>query len=364
MKENRLLPVQTMSLVVAAQLGVNIMIIQRAMVEIAGHDGWISVALAGLLSLGVSCITYALAVLYPELDFPGIFQAVWGKFFGKLLTIPLMAYLLVVSGIMLRVFADTIKALLLPETPALVVVGLMALVAISVVKRGIYAISAVTDMLFPIAVLPFAILILLSIQNWDYNRIQPILFENTANVLKGIIPGYRAYIGTGAILYTAAYTTEPKKTLKWYFAGMLISILFVTGSTLAVLLTFGSVETQRIVYPLISLSKVIEFPVTLLERLETLMSIIWILVVFAAITVHCFFSVRSFTVFFNVKPKHQNYVAYLHFPVLLIIAFLSESSMEAIEFYTATVYFGTFFKFAVVPASLCAGLIKKRREKR
>ncbi|WHH61619.1 endospore germination permease [Petroclostridium sp. X23] len=352
---------QIMTLTASTILSVRLLMISQELAVIAKQDAWISVFLGGLLASFIGLLIYFMYRLYPGKDLPEVFIEIGGNFFGRIMLIPLMIYVLSLPGITVRIFAELMKIFLLDRTPDIAVIIFIVLVVCSVVKRDIYSIAGLIDILFPIMIVMLMSIILLSIQQVDMSRIKPILFRNTDNVLKGVLPGYSVYIGYAVISYILRYSIEQKGTLKWYLVGLGIPVLLTTVITFVTMAAFGPLTTEKMMYPVASLAKSIEFPVTLLERLEVLIIVAWISVVFTSVVMYCFMSVRNFTVMFGIQPKHQKYVAYAHIPMLVIISLASSNVLETIRFQKYIEQLEMTAAFGFTPILFIVTLIKKRK---
>lgn len=266
----RLSKVQVMTITVGAIFGVDILMVQHYMVKLARQDGWISLAIGGLLSIGFAFVYYLLAILHPDLDLPEIMLKLCGPFLGRLLLFPIALYAVLYAGLSARIFAQALKMFLLDRTPIYAIIGLMLVVVAYSVYKGIYVIGSISDVIFPICVFTIVSMLLMSFQQMDLDRLQPVLFENTDNVVRGIFPGFRHFLGFEIIAYVYCHTYRAKGTYKWFSAGLLIPIIFYVMLTVVSIGVFSVGSLKGLIFPTLTLSKSIEFPATFLERLGEL----------------------------------------------------------------------------------------------
>lgn len=362
MENSRLLPVQALTITASTMLGVSILTVQQNLTSIANRDAWISMLLGGIVGIIAALLIYYLSKHNPKHDLPEMTLSLGGSIVGRLLLIPLIAYVFLDAGVTIRVFAQALKMFLLDRTPVSVICLIMIIVLISVASKGIDVVAGAIDILFPFFITALIFLIALSFTQSDIMNVRPVLYENTINVIKGILPAYGTLIGYGSIAYIMKYVKEPKKVLKWFLLGFGISIILYILLTLVAILIFGSQETQQLMFPTLFLSKSVQLGGTFLERLEAFMVVIWIPAVFTSVGIFTFASVRNFSVLFSIKPRYHKYVAYAHIPLLFFTALYSKNELHALEYMRIIDYLGIFLGIVFVPLLVVLTLIRKRRK--
>lgn len=364
MRKINIHPVQIMTATISATLGISILAIQRELVKIANQDAWISMLLGSMIAVLLSMfVTYNLAKLYPKNDFPRISLLVLGKLAGRVVLAFYLVIGLATGGFSLRIFVHTLKIFLLDRTPVTALVILIAVGIISVVKRGLNAIIGSIDFMFPTFLIPLIMLIVLPVARVDIGNLKPVLFENTMNVLKGTIPSFSVFIGCGIVNYLHPYVSDIKGIFRWLVIGMLVSTVLYVSVTAMTIMLFGSEEIKILMYPTLILSKSIEFPVTVFERLETLIVIIWIPGFFAWLILYTYAMVRNTCEIFSLKPKHYKKVVYILLFIMSVIAIFPRSSISAGEFLQYFSYFNAFGFAVIVPIITVIAFIKKGRKK-
>jgi len=251
---------------------------------------------------------------------------------------------------------------LLYTTPIYAIVALMVVTVMYPVYKGIFTIGGVIDIIFPFCKITVILLILLSFQLVDITNIQPVLFENTGNVIKGILPGFHQFTGYGVITYILCYMQSSKGTFKWYIAGIIIPIVLYVTLTIVTIMVFTAQGVMSLVHPSLTLAKSIEFPTTFLERFESFIAVLWVGVVYESIVVFSFESVRNITVLLGISEKRQNLVAYGHIPLLIIIALVIRNGLEVMKYFNMTKYLMIPAALVIIPVLTGMALIKKKKE--
>ncbi len=364
MKEERLMPPQVMTLTACGILGIDILIVQRDMVGVAGQDAWISLILGGMTAMILGSVCYYLAHLYPEMDLPQILLHIFGDFFGRIILLPFIVYDVLYLGMSLRIFAQALKMFLLSATPMLPIVVLILLAAGYAVCKGVFAIGGIMDIIFPLCAVTILGILLMPMNQIHLSNLKPILYKNTGNVVKGILTGYQQFTGYGTIAYFYCYTQKTKGTFKWYLAGLGIPIFLYIALTLITIMVFGPTDIGYLTYPTLTLAKSIEIPGTFLERAESFAAILWINIVFVSVALLLFRTKRNFLELLHMKTKHQNYVIWGIALLLIGIALFIRSGTEAISFFSKIKKSSRIFGLLIFPFITAMGYIKKRRETR
>ncbi|HHY83082.1 MAG TPA: endospore germination permease [Clostridiales bacterium] len=360
MKTDTLKPSQVMTILAVASLGIDILIEQNSMVSYAGRDAWISLLLGGITGILFGSIMYFLASAYPGKSFPEIAVDICGRFIGRLFMLPVLIYILLHAGLSINIFAQTIKMFLLDRTPMYAIVAVMAAVAVYAVYKGIFTLSGVIDIIFPLAVITIAALILISLQQAEVENIFPILYKSHMKVLRGSFFGLLHFPGFGHVAYLLCYAQDSKVSIKWYIIGTAIPVVLATALTLVTIMVFNPLGIESLLFPTLTLSKSIEFPVTFLERLESIVAVLWISIAFGSISLFTFVSVQNFLIFFG--RKSEKYVTLAHFPLLMIVALFIKNGMKVIEYYLELKYLLAAFVFIFSPMLAVLSVFQKRRQ--
>jgi len=361
MNSEKLTPSQIFVIAVFSILGVDILVVPHDMVLLADQDAWISLLLGGvLLFIGAIPFLYLLNI-YPDKDLPQIILQVAGQWIGRMLLFPIVFFVIMYAAMSTRLFAQALKLFLVDKTPILIMVIFMIIVAAYMVYKDVHTMGAVLDILFPITIISLIILIVLSLQNLEPDRIKPILFRNTKNVIKAIIPGFYHFAGFGAISYFMCYAADRKSAYKAYLLGIGVPVFFYVITTVICIMVFGVPPLKVIVYPTLNLSKSIEFEAAILDRLESFMAVFWISMVFSSLAIFYYASVRNISEFFSIPHKYRIYVIYAHILILPIIALIPSSSIDVFELHDKVKYIEVFIGFVIFPIVTAWAVIKKKR---
>ena len=179
---------------------------------------------------------------------PQILIHILGKFWGRLLIIPGMIFVLFYTALSFRIFSQALKVFIFDRTPIYAIVILMTLVTAYTVYQGIYIIGGVSDILFPLGIITILILFYCLLLYWTSN-IRPILFENSTAVLKATFLGHQHFTGISIIGFIIRCTQEDKGRFKWYIIAIGIAVVLYVALTIVTIMVFSAPGTLSLIYP-------------------------------------------------------------------------------------------------------------------
>lgn len=177
MKDQKLTTSQIFVITVFSILGVDILVVPHDMVSLADQDAWVSLILGGLLLYAGAIPFLYLLNNYPDKDLPQIILQVAGKWLGRIFLLPIILFVIMYAALSTRLFAQALKLFLVDKTPIWIMVISLVVVAAYMVYKDVHTMSAVLDIFFPVSIISLVILIVLSLQNIEPDRIKPILLE-------------------------------------------------------------------------------------------------------------------------------------------------------------------------------------------
>lgn len=115
-KESNQIPAYLIAFLIHSnQVGVGILGFQRVIAKEAGHDAWISVAIAGIAVHLVVWVIFMTLSRYPSADLYGINRDVFGKWLGNLINLLYMIYFTMAAIVVLRSYTEVVQAWMFPE---------------------------------------------------------------------------------------------------------------------------------------------------------------------------------------------------------------------------------------------------------
>lgn len=345
--------------IVMASLGPKVLTLPRDVSCYAGNDSWLSVILGGTAVLILTWMIYWIMMNYPELNLSQIFEASFGRFFGKLTMVLFGLFNVFALGMSLRIFADNISLYLLDKTPDTVIKGLLVLLCIYALLKGIGTITTTLNILFPATLIFLFILLLLPWNKAESGNLLPVLHEGILPVVKGSHHVINALSTFFFIGYITPYIRDLKGGGLWGAAAIGLLIFIYLWIVLMCILVFGAAETTRLLYPTITLSKSIQLRAQLFERAESLMMTVWIVNTFAVTLIASFVAVENMKALFGTEKKRM--MIYVQMTAVYLLAHIPRSIAVQQRIFRY-VDIATLGVVMLIPAIAGITLLKKRKK--
>lgn len=311
---------------------------------LVGQDAWISVIIGTLLvALSVYYPLADLGTNYPDKTMVQYSQDILGKPLGKLIGFMFLYYFFSLHCWTIRTFGEMFVALM-PETPKIVFIAVMALIIAYAVYNGLEVIGRCAEFVFPIGMLFLALIWILSLSEVELTRLMPIYEYNLGRYLFAAIGPFE-WLSTGFVLGMFSSELSNKKNLKKV---VLMSIAFsglvLVTTSIVTIATFGSGILQNINFPLLSLARYSE------SRIEAVIMVYWITWVFIRGSIYCYAALTSLKQLFNLS----DYKWFIIPETILAVAYSNYQYDSFVElgylFSTAHFYYMSFS--VMLPLSL------------
>ncbi len=328
-------------------------------IDIEGTSGWIGTIVSCLTTLVMFSLIYMLMKRFPNKDITQIFEAVLGRFSGKVLSLVFSAYLLFYAASSLREFVEMIKAYNLPYSPpSLLVFAFIAVCAI-VAYYGLEGIARISGIFFiPVIVALFVILLLAS-PNYNINYMKPYLgYGLKETVVTGLLrcSAYDEVV----ILAFMINSMHGLKTFKRAgYASIIITGITFSSNLLCNVLAFTYTGGRENLSGLFELSRAIYFN-RFVQRLESIFLFAWVISSLVSVAIAFYLSINIYTKAFRI-PGHRPLIfpfSFLLFMVTLIPKNMSEVVQLNIHFIRQ---YSCFFIYLVPVMILFIAVIFRKR---
>ncbi|WP_027953617.1 GerAB/ArcD/ProY family transporter [Halobacillus kuroshimensis] len=363
MNQPAISPRQFMFIVIFFTIGSSILIVPSPIASAAKHDAWVSVLLSILV--GASLVLFYILV-WKSLKGKSFVQActfVFGAWLGRLFSFFYLAFLYILSALVLRNIGDFMTTQIIPETPLTFIHLFFLLVVIVGCYLGVESIGRSAEIFMPWMILLFLFLIFSITPQMNMDHLRPF-FDSTS---KEIIDGSTVMIGTPylemvALLMVIPYVKESPKTAHGWFIGSMIGGGFLFLITILSLLVLGSDLTSLNAYPTYNVAEKINIA-GFMEGLEIIIAIIWMITIFFKLTVLYYASSVGIAQFLNID-NHRILLLPLGMG-MIVLSLVAYPDMAYYENFVAD----TWLPYAVthgflLPLFLWGGLqIKNRAQK-
>ncbi|TMW73995.1 GerAB/ArcD/ProY family transporter [Alteribacter natronophilus] len=350
-------------------ISAGILTVPRALVYILESSfGWISVITCGVI---VCLYIWLIFLLQKKLGNEGLFDYLKRigrlKWAGKLFSLLFFLYFLAFFCIEGRILARVVQIYLLDQTPAEVIFLFMVLATTYACSKGVEGIVHISLMYFPFVLSVLAIVVLLNIGNFQVNELRPFVAGDVMESFN-ILRMFYFFLGFEIFFFFQKYVNPVEadgrkqkklKPLRTYILGV-GSIVFIYG--MIVVFSYGvlSVEATKVMpFPTVELSKEVEVLEGLIERVEPLIIVMWIMTIFNTMAILHFLAADTFHAQW-LPGKNANTIAFTFGLLSFMFAFYPESLTETLYMSEWIGYGG----WIVVTLFLALGFLTIRKNSR
>lgn len=360
MIKDRLTSSQVTVQLFAAMVGVGILSLPSAVVGKAGVDGWIVILLAGALALIAVTIMAYLGNCFPGKSIIQYAPLLLGRFFGTIVLLVFLIYFLMFVGTVVRMSADVTKLFLLDLTPVEVIVLGMLVTSSYLISQGINAIARFNEVIQPVTLLLLLIVLTQIFRETDFGRVLPVLGDGIQPVLHAFPTVFFSLLGFEILLFIHPFMEKPTQALKASMVAVGTTIILYTILVILSIAVMGASEVVLNEYPTLSIIKNIEVPGAFLERLDSIMMMVW--VPFAVTTIVMFHYCASLITSQLLRLQEHRVISLLFVPVVFLIAVLPRNILEVAEWNKWTSWLGAAL-ISLVPLLLILVYKWKTRRK-
>lgn len=332
-------------LIRAGYIGVSI----SSLISISGRDSWLSGIIALVLGLIPFALFCSLRNYDSKMNICDLSVHLFGKF-GHFINIILALGAFFVAQIAFSDMTHFINSQFLYRTPVLIISIVFIIPLAYSLFKGINAVSRTSLLLFYIVIFIIIFIILGISGGVELENLKPAFTSDANSIIHGsliliaynILPLFLLLILPKNIL--TGYSS--KKSLIFYFLAML-SIVNAAFMTIGI---FGYELSLLYEYPEFHLLKKVQIG-NFVDRVESILSMEWILALFVFIMVAIYFVSKTFEQTFKAKEKTNNIFKLIVCLLLLIInQFIFITNGSAYQFFREKMYIIIFVLFLLIPA--------------
>ncbi|MGE7823110.1 spore germination protein [Paenibacillus sp. NPDC093718] len=292
-------------------------------------DVWITVILGGIIAMIVGVIIVKLNQRYPEKTFYQYSQEIVGKWLGGFLSLLIIGYFFTISAYEVRTMAEVTGPFLLEGTPTWAIILPFMWIGLYLIIGGINTIARLFEIIFPITIVIFLLVALLSFGIFEMDNLRPVLGLGIAPMLDGLKTTTLAFLGSEIMLLLVAFMKQPDKAVKVVFVGVFIPMLFYV---ITVVMVIGALSIDGVVmstWPTLELMRSFEIPGLIFERFESLLLVIWIMQIFTTFTITYYAAALGLAQLFK---KNIHPFIYGLIPIIYIIAMVPKNINDLFTF--------------------------------
>lgn len=327
-KESNQIPAYLIAFLIHSnQVGVGILGFQRVIAKEAGHDAWISVAIAGIAVHLVVWVIFMTLSRYPSADLYGINRDVFGKWLGNLINLLYMIYFTMAAIVVLRSYTEVVQAWMFPEVSTWSLSAVILGLTLYTILGGIRVITGytfisllvtfwlITDLYFP-----------LEYARWSY--LYPVLQAKMTEILHGSVSMSLTIIGFEVAYVLYPFLKEKQKAGVFAQMGVLYTNLSYLVLMIVSLTFFSKEQLMKTIWATLNLQQMVYVP--FLERFEILLTPLWLLIILPNLMLYTWSVSRGLKRMFQWSQKRNIYLVML---VVLVVSpiFVRRSEINALD---------------------------------
>lgn len=332
-------------------LGVGILTLPASLAKEVGNDAWLLSILSGLVNIPFMYFICKVGERYGDKGFLGTLESLFGRFLGTLLSLPVLVYFIAFSGLVVRIFAETIKLFLLNNTPLEFIIIPLLILAVFLARSGVEPTARFFEAVTPIIIIVLIGLIIIAVPSTkQVTNLRPYLTTPVLKYVTGVRTGIFSFAGFEVVMILYPFIKKPKGTFKASIIALLGLITIYTVIIIECIAKFGAKETKALIYPTMTLIKSSELPGAFIERMEGFLIAMWVLLVFTTLVSLMYgFSVIGGDL---LKQKERKHIIPLFLPALYIIALVGDNVAQFFSLIDKlSLYLGSYV-IIVLPTSM------------
>lgn len=263
----------------------------RSVVQVARMDAWFSQIFPIFYAIFIAYVLSGLVEAYPGKNIFEILFIIGGKWIGGAINLLILFYVWIILAVDIKGAADFLHISLLPNTPLEVILLVFVLLMMYYGKTSLEVAARVNEFYFPIYFIMCISLYFLLINEYNIERLEPILTSNLDRiVVSNLLPVgiYGDIFLIGAFLHAIV---EPRL----FYAAMKHGVIIVGFGTTIMLLVLlgvmGFIIAGRLNFPIYILVQQIHVT-DFLDRVEMILFSVW----FPAFTIKVIVAYLAFLV--------------------------------------------------------------------
>ncbi len=290
----------------------------RTAAEFAGQDGWMLIIGGTVLMILYAYLITTLGKMFPGKTIVDYSAEILTKPIGYLIVVVFIIKLVVFLGLELRVFGELVKQTLLNNTPIEYIIIIFMFTLVYFTRKGYECRGRMGEVLIFLILVPILMVLFFAIKDVKLENMAPIFALTSKDFLMGSYYISITTVGLEFLLITMAFMRSNKGVTKatlqavvfFMFIGLVIN--FVTVGI------FGPKNTERLIWPVMTIMQVIELPGAFIERQDALMMSFWILAMVILISAYLFYASVLVSQLF--KTKENKWINLLVLPFAYFIA--------------------------------------------
>lgn len=164
----------------------------------------------------------------------------------------------------------------------------------------------------------------------------PIFETDLKGIVQGTTSSLHAFLGFSIVLFYISLVKKPQHTPKMTVLGILWPFFFYIVIFIVCIGIFGNATTNNLYYPVFELSKIVSSPGNFIERFDSILFIIWTIIVFTTSLMAFDIAVLLLNLIF--KNANKQTIIFILSPIIFFLAMLPKNYIEVNKIANYMVY--------------------------
>lgn len=325
------------------------------------HDAWFPALIATAWGIFASLLIVALARRYSGLTMIEYLPLILGQPLGKILGLFYTIWFITVGALIVREFGIFLNVTIMLKTPVGIFMTTLMILCFYAVRSGLETWARVNEILLPVILLAMIAVIILPVEEMDFNRLLPLASHSTGNLLFTSITlaSWRGEVFLAGMFIPALASF--RHTNRNLIIAVVVIGFILTAVEVATIAVFGGVYMGQMEFPLFSLARMISVA-DIFERLEVLIVIIWVLGCVFKLCAFLYCATLATAQFLGFK-EFQFLLLPISILMLALAGNLFGSVVEFADFLTIVWPYGVLFELIIPLLLYLISLFRTSRQK-
>lgn len=254
----------------------------------AKQDAWLAILLSMLGGLILMSVYIKLCSLYPNDTLVQMIPKIVGRYLSYPVILLYIMYFTFLASTACRDFSELIVSTILPNTPMIVIIGSFVTIVIYCLRGGIESFGRMGELVFPafmLILLGVWILMVITSDEFDLNRMSPVLGEGLKPIIDEMLP----YPSPSILVFPFGETVlitmlfpflKVKSQAKWAGFAVIVAggVLLAINSIFMISILGPNIYKQEF-FPLLAATRMISIA-DFLERFDAIIILLMVAGVF------------------------------------------------------------------------------------
>ena len=350
---------EAISIIIMITINQIIINLPNSIITSAGSSSWINVIYIGIIAIAFCLLICKLFKPFHSKDIMDISGYLGGKFLKASVGIIYILFFILISAILVKYFANSLKLIYFKESP-IVFLLLLFLIPVAIAgKFGIKPVSQINLLFTPFLLLSILVILFSTAKNFIPEQIYPIMGFGADKTFIYGISNIFAFSSFAYIYFLIPILNHPEEFNKIAISSIIISTIYLFLSVFCLLMAFPFITFTDELMSMYFLSRMIEFG-KFFQRIDAIFIFIWIL---SALSFLSFTSILITNIFKQLTSiKDNTEMIYSTVSIIFSIALIFEN-IANIKFMQEVVfkYIVIILVFIITPIILILANLKFKR---